>query len=296
MNQAALEKNNLIAFLLRTGLGTVFVIGGLNKLTLLLSQSTHQGMVDNYMGTAGYINSFFQEWLFAGDWMSPATFLTALSTFELVSGIMLIAGILVRPLALIYGFLLWTFVIALPVMTVPGESISVKTYESPAILVQIRDIALSGFMFVLFNLGAGRWSLDNRWQQPNGDMTEALGVLLRLSLAGLLVVAGLFAGMPKIQSYATPGWILFVTGVLIMFGPMAVQRFAGALVVAIMLWFMVNKLSVDKTIIGNLNGFKREFATLTAGLIVVMYGAGVRYTLTDMVEKSRNYLLRYKVA
>lgn len=93
-------------------------------------------------------------------WILFLALLISLSTFELLSGVALVAGFLVRPLALFYGFLLWSFVIALPTHTVPGVGIETKTYMAPAILVQIRDITLSGLMFVLYNLGAGARSLD----------------------------------------------------------------------------------------------------------------------------------------
>jgi|OM-RGC.v1.029007504 hypothetical protein len=45
-----------------------------------------------------------------------------LSVFELVSGLLLIVGLVVRPLSLAYAFLLWSFVVALPVMTAPGTT------------------------------------------------------------------------------------------------------------------------------------------------------------------------------
>ncbi len=186
------ERLALVAAFLRTGLGLVFVIGGFSKLSLLLNASTHDGMVANYMGTAGYINTLFQDYLFfEGSPFTPSGFLITLSAFELISGIALMAGLMVRPLALFYGFLLWSFVVALPVHTVPGVAIDVKTYTSPAIFVQIRDITLSGMMFVLFNLGAGIGSLDNRLfpHKPSISWTS-LGLLLRFSLGITFIVGG----------------------------------------------------------------------------------------------------------
>ena len=113
------EQVALVAAFLRIGLGLVFVIGGISKLSLLLNANTHDGMVASYMGTAGYINTLFQDFLFfEGSFLTPSVFLMLLSAFELVSGIALVAGFLIRPLALIYGFLLWSFVIALPVFLV----------------------------------------------------------------------------------------------------------------------------------------------------------------------------------
>ncbi|WP_299729287.1 DoxX family membrane protein [uncultured Endozoicomonas sp.] len=169
------DQTALIASFLRVGVGLLFVIGGLSKLSLLLNSTTHDGMVANYMGTEGYINTLFQAYLFSdGSLLTPSVFLKTLSAFELVSGFFLIVGFMVRPLALFYGFLLWSFVVALPVHTVPGVEVDVKTYTSPAIFVQIRDITLSGMMFVLFNLGAGVRSWITNY------------FLIRLRLAGSL--------------------------------------------------------------------------------------------------------------
>ena len=97
------------AMLLRVGLGTLFVIGGLAKLSRLLSPSASDGIVAQYMGSLGYINDTFQNWLFSGmlgEVLSPWTFLTLLSAFELVSGLMLIAGLFVRGLSAFWALLL----------------------------------------------------------------------------------------------------------------------------------------------------------------------------------------------
>jgi len=293
------ESNiGLIALLLRLGLGTVFIIGGISKLSLLLNESTHQGMVDNYMGSSGYINELFQQYLFtgvAGEFLSPAGFLTTLSAFELVSGIALVAGFLIRPLSLFYAFLLWTFVVSLPTMTVPGVEISEKTYTSPAIFVQIRDIALSGFMFALFNIGAGMKSVDNRFIAPKTSIDwDQMGLLLRISLAIIFIVGGFFGGFAKIPTFATANLLLAATGLALMFGSKKVVQAAGFVAAGIMLWFIFHKFSIDKTLIKNLNGFKREFAFLAAGVVLAIFGGGGKYTLGDIASRSKTYLTSYK--
>lgn len=216
------ERANWSAMILRIGLGIVFIIGGWNKLSQLLDSARHDDLVANYTATNGYINQFFLDYLFRADgsgWLTQSGFLATLSTFELVSGILLVAGLFVRPLALVYAFLLWTFVMALPVTTTPGAVPDVVTFRSPAVLVQIRDIALSGMMFVLFNLGSGAYSLDGRFGFGDTDRAQPswdnLGLLLRLSIAAILIVGGVFAGGDHIPTFATPRWILIILGILI---------------------------------------------------------------------------------
>ncbi|MEE9320335.1 MAG: DoxX family protein [Granulosicoccus sp.] len=280
--QTSWQRIDNIALCLRLGVGAVFVIGGYSKLSQLLDPTRSQAMVDQYMGPAGYINSFFSDYLFNGmlsGIISPWGFLTALSSFELISGLALLVGFLVGPLALVYGFLLWTFVFSLPVVTTPGVEVTVKTYTSPALLVQIRDVALSGFMFVLFNLGSGRFSIDAMRSKsrvrPEPVSWDAFALLTRLSLAVPFLVGGFFAGMSNIQSFSAYPLLLIVIGLLLVAG-------IGIRVVAIavaltMFWFMLGKFSVDKTLIANLNGFKREFAMLAASLVLFVYGGGNKF-------------------
>jgi uncharacterized membrane protein YphA (DoxX/SURF4 family) len=281
-----------IALALRVGLGSVFLIGGLFKLSRLLDPAASDGLVAKYVSPAGYINTFFQEVLFAGplgEVLTPWGFLAALSTFELVSGLALIAGFLVRPLALVYGFLLWTFIAALPVTVSPGATAADPTYLSPALLVQIRDIGLSGLMFVLVGLGAGAVSVD-RWLFGENDPAgiedwQGLGLLTRLSLAGPLLIGGLFAGMDHIQSWGLWPPLLILTGAVLVLGAGGV-RIAGAVAAAAMAWFIVGKIDPGASLIVNLNGFKRELAFLAAGGVLAVFGGGSRYTLADLRDRA----------
>lgn len=279
------------ALALRVGLGLVFVIGGWSKLSQLLDPARSEAIVALYVGPKGYINTFFLEYLFyEGSWLGPWSFLTVLSTFELLSGLALVAGLIVRPLALVYGFLLWTFVFSLPVVLTPGVAVTEKTYLAPAMLVQIRDITLSGLMFILFNLGSGSRSADVRLMGASAASSVAewrhLGLLLRLSLAVTLLVGGFFAGMANIKSFGMPGWLLIAVGLaLLVDGRTA--RVAGGAVVAMMVVYMLAKLSFDKSFIANLNAIKREFALLAAGGILAWRGGGSLYTLVDLAERFR---------
>ncbi len=213
------DTMTIVPLILRIGLGLVFVIGGVNKLSQLLNPVLQEKILASYWGTSGYVNQFFIDFLFTSGQLSPWWFLTSLSAFELISGIALIIGFAVRPLSLLYGFLLWSFVIALPTVTTPGVEVAVKTYFAPAIFVQIRDIALSGMMFVLYNLGSGAYSLDKKlFNTPaiNANINwDTLGLLLRLSLAAPLLIGAVFFSMPNIQTFASMPWILLLVAVLI---------------------------------------------------------------------------------
>ena len=282
-----LGGNKETATILRVGLGLVFVIGGYSKLSQLLDPDRTAAIVGSYTGGTGYINEFFMNYLFAdSSWISPWSFLTALSAFELFSGIALVVGLLVRPLALIYAFLLWTFVFSLPVVTTPGVEPAVKTYTSPAMFVQIRDIALSGIFFALLAIGSGRFSIDSVILR-NGVNTENvnwnnMGLLLRLSLAAPLIIGGMFGDYANIATYATFQPLLVVLGVLLIIGVRV--REAAIAVFLVMLWFIASKISLDKSLIANLNGFKREFAMLGVSIVLLARGGGTAYTPGELIQ------------
>ena len=282
--------NQDAALFIRVGMGLLFIIGGCSKLSQLLDPSYAEGIVMSYVGTTGYINDVFLTFLFpSGSFLSPWGFLTALSSFELVSGVALVAGFLVRPLALVYAFLLWTFVFSLPVVTTPGVELTVQTYTSPAMFVQSRDIALSGMMFVLYQLGSGRRSLDslflvnaNQSEQKNWDN---LGLLLRLSVALPLLIGALFGSFGNIMTFASPGWILLVVSLLLIAGVKV--RDAAAITMVIMAWYIMTKLTLDKSFIANLNGFKRELALFSGALVLFGCGGGNSYTPVDFARRIR---------
>ena len=291
MNYKNLHLHNRdVATILRIGLGLVFIIGGYSKLSQLLDPARTDAIVASYIGGKGYINDFFMNFLFSNNsLLSRWGFLTALSTFELISGIALVIGLMVRPLALVYAFLLWTFVFSLPVVTTPGVETTVQTYTSPAMFVQMRDIALSGFMFTLLMLGSGRFSVDQLILKRGVNSEDAswnnLGLLLRLSLAAPLIIGGMFGGYPQISTFATFQPVLLILGVLLIVGVQT--RVAAAVTAGVMLWFMATKLDFDKSAIANLNGFKREFAFLAVGIVIGIRGGGSSYTFKDLGERIR---------
>lgn len=289
------ESLGLAALMLRVGLGLVFVIGGISKLSQLLDPEREAAILSSYWGGKGYVNQFFVDFMFGPDGMSAWWFLTSLSFFEAISGFMLLAGLLVRPLSLIYGFLLWSFIVSLPVVTTPQVDPAIQTYMAPALLVQIRDVALSGMMFVLYNLGSGIYSLDSKFFNTRSPAPwDNLGLLLRLSLALPLLVAGVFNGMANIPTFASSSLILIPLALWIASGNGL--RYAGPVLAAVMLWYMAHKLNADKSLIGNLNGFKREFAFLAGGLVLALFGGGRLYTLDNALNRIKGLFSKRNIS
>jgi len=282
-----------VAFILRLGVGLVFFAGGLAKLSKLLVPSAQADMVNLYLSPGGYINQFFYNYLFVdgalSTFMTPWLFLTSLSALEFIAGVALLVGIGVRAFSLIFAFLCWTFVLALPVVNATGFEIVTKTHTAPAILVMIRDIAISGILFVLYNIGPGSWSLDKKLFNVSTENKEinwdALGLLLRLSIGFVFIVGGAFYGLENIKSFAHPA-LLIIVGLILVMGNGA--RYAGYAGTAILLWYMFNTMALDKGIIGNLNSVKREFALLASTVVLAILGGGNSHTLMGLFSRSQN--------
>ena len=93
--------------------------------------------------------------------------------------------------------------------------------------------------------------------------------------------------MPQVQ------WLLAIIGLLLILGHVVLVRAAGVAVMAVMLMYMAHKLSVDKSIIANLNSFKREFALAAAGAALLLAGGGSAFTAQDLLARSKGYFCRY---
>ncbi|NSX54740.1 DoxX family membrane protein [Parasulfitobacter algicola] len=285
-----------LALTLRVGLASVFIIGGIAKLERLLTASKAQGIVDQYTGALGYINETFMAFLFSGnfpDFITPWSFLTVLSAFELISGLMLLAGLMVRPLCLIWVPLLWSFVFSLPVVTTPGFIPPEATYTSPALFVQIRDVALSGLFAVLYNLGSGARSVDAAYGLPvaRGINWDPLAYLMRISLALIFVIGGAFHGFHKVMTFGAPAIILLMIGFGLIAG-IGVWWFAAA-AVAVIGWYMITKLGVASSVLGYANSIKREIALLLGSGIIAYAGGGRLFTAHGLLQSLRDGWLTY---
>lgn len=289
-------RADMIALVLRLGLGSVFVIGGWWKLSRALSAEHADALVSRYMAADGYINTFFQQYLFTeglGDFLTPLGFMILLSAFELVSGLALIAGLFVRALSFFYAFLMWSFVIALPVVTATGYPADTISHFSPALLVQIRDVGLSGMFLVLFHLGSGSGSLDGRLFGRGGAQAQtdwdSYGLLLRLSVAAVFLVGGFFAGYGHIKSFVPIPVLLILVGVLLASGHLV--RLGALAAFLILAWYCFGKISIDATLWNNLNAIKRELAYLAATGVLVAVGGGQAFRPGTLIRDPHATLL-----
>ena len=282
----------LIALFLRLGIGAVFLVGGWWKLSRALDPARADALVARYTAPNGYINAFFQDYLFSGGWISPWMFLTALSALELVAGIALILGLLVRPFAILFGLLVWSFVAALPVLTAPGLGVEDGTFLTPSLIVQIRDIGLSGMCFVLVAAGSGKWSLDasviNRGAHPLPLNWSVFGLLLRLSVAVVFIAGGAFFGLDHVKSWSSLPILLIVIGVVMASGH-GVRLAAGA-ALAVVLVYCLNAINVDKALWDNFNAVKREIAFIAAAAVLLRFSGGPAFRVGKLFEEPRDVL------
>ena len=289
------QATDKIALALRLGLGSVFVAGGWWKLARAIDPLGSEAFVDRYMASNGYINAFFDQYLFAdpGALLTPLAFLTILSAFELAAGIALLAGAFVRAISLTFAFMLWTFVLALPVVTASGFETGAPSYFSPALLVQIRDIGLSGMCFVLFSLGSGPWSVDQRVLGRGAPPAElnwnTLGLVLRLSVAAVFIVGGLFAGYDHIKSFVGVPVLLTAVGVVLASGHLT--RIAAAAAFAIVAWYCVGQLGSGVAAWDYFNSVKREVAFLAAIGVLFVFQGGTAFRPSALLRTPKQSIL-----
>ncbi|MBM7067796.1 DoxX family protein [Actibacterium sp. 188UL27-1] len=289
LNRAQLDH---VALALRLGLGGVFLTGGWWKLSRALDPDRAGDLVTRYMAPNGYINAFFQDYLFTDSLLTPWAFLTALSAFELLAGIALILGVFIRPLAIIFGVLMWSFVAALPVLTTPGAATDQSTYLTPALIVQIRDVGLSGICLVLALIGSGRHSLDERLM-ARGAPSEALpwpvlALVLRISIALPLLAGGAFYGLDHVKSWIGVPLLLLIIGAIFVAGHGV--RIAAVATVAVLVVFAIGTMAPDKSFWDTLNSFKREFAFLAAALVLARFSGGSLLRVGELAQKPMGVL------
>ncbi len=290
------RDSDRISLILRISLGAVFVIGGWWKLSRALDPSAAPALVERYMAPNGYINAFFADFLFngpLGGLLEPLSFLTLLSAFELLAGLALIFGLLVRSFSFVFAFLLWSFVVALPVVTASGAGVDGTTHFSPALLVQVRDIGMSGLFFVLFALGSGSYSLDRRLfargAGPENFDWSRYGLIVRLAVGVVFLVGGLFAGFDHIKSFVPVPALLVAIGLVLISGHFV--RFGAGIALAVLLWYCAGKISFDVAVWNNLNAIKRELAFIAASAVLVRWGGGLAFRSTGLMTQPLSALV-----
>ncbi len=157
-------------------------------------------------------------------------------------------------------------------------------------------MALSGLLFALFNLGAGARSLDGALIGAGATAPSAnwnnLGLLVRLALAAPLLTGGVFAGLDHIHTFHAPGVVLVALGVAVLGGVQV--RLAALGVALVILAFAAQSVDFDRSLIANLNGFKRELALLAAAAVLARFGGGGKFTPGDLAGRARSVLRGFK--
>ena len=80
---------------------------------------------------------------------------------------------------------------------------------------------------------------------------DNLGLLLQLSLGFMLLIGAFYSSFDDIMTFVTQSWILLIAG-LLLFSGIKVQE-SAFVTMAIMLWYVMTKLTLDKSFIDNLN-------------------------------------------
>ncbi|MCX4028601.1 DoxX family membrane protein [Endozoicomonas sp. SM1973] len=262
------------AFILRLGLGGWLVVEALIKFLGLLSPTQFADMLGFYLGTAGYINQFFQYFLFQSSWghlLTPASLLALMAMVELVVGCSLIAGLAVKWNAMLTFFMLVFYVIALPVMTIPNVQLEVAVYTAPAPLVQIREVAMAIAAFVLYKLGPGFYSVSN---ELNGIISEkywyGLWGKLRYALILPLVVAALFGGFGHIPTFAAPAFLLAALGAALTVDSLKVVRWAAWLAALVFFHYALFMIDWSDNWLKNIYAVRREFGLVSISVALAL--------------------------
>ncbi|MGI8538632.1 MAG: DoxX family protein [Rubrobacteraceae bacterium] len=209
---------------------------------------------------SGWISPFFVDQITGRLGMSVETFLQFQGYFEIILGLLLIAGFFTPVIAVVVGLMFWSFAVANPVA---GE------------IRLSRDVALAGLCFALVVAGPGRWSVDNAIRGGASWFSErrdAVLVVVRLSLAFTLLASALFTGgvMASHLNETLPMFVVFALGLLFAAG--VAPRFAAA---AFVLWMgvVIPLEIVGEGLLGGLDSIKREIGLLAGAIVYTLTGS-----------------------
>ncbi len=140
--------------------------------------------------------------------------------------------------------------------------------------------------FALFAMGSGKYSLDQKFLgrgfAPENLNWNHYGLLLRLSLASVFIVGGVFFGFSHIKSFIPVPIALTLIGLVLASGH--ATRLAALAAFAVIAWYSLGKLSLDTSISSNLNSIKRELAFLALSLILMLYQGGLFFRPLDLLS------------
>lgn len=270
-NKPASRMGSLAAFL-RVALGVVFVLGGVR---IGFPAEGREELAASYVDPqSGWISPFFVEQITGRLGVSVESLLQFQGYFEILLGLLLIAGVFTPVVAVAVGLMFWSFAVANPVA---GE------------IRLSRDVALAGLCFALVAAGPGRWSVDSAVRGAASWFSErrdAALLVVRLSLAFTLLASALFTGgvMANHLNETLPAPFVLALGLLLLAG--VAPRFAAA---AFVLWMgvVIPVEIVAEGLLGGLDSIKREIGLLAGALVYALAGSDRWAILRPLEPKSR---------
>lgn len=248
---------DILPTVLRCTLGLVFILGG----TKIGFPPDPEALAASYIDPqTGWIHPVVADFITVQLGMSIASFLQIQGLVEILIGALLILGIFTTPVALIMGFMFWSFAVANPVL---GE------------IRLSRDIALAGICVALAIAGPGRWSLDVQLRKVKAwfeERRDIVLVIIRLSLAFTLIASTLVTVDPFVNplNSTLPIFMVLGLGLLLAFG--ILPRWTAGALMAWMLFVVINSL-MAKGLIAGLEGTKRELGIMIGSFTYFMAGA-----------------------
>lgn len=269
-----------IAQILRLGLGLTLIGAGWAALQAARAGPLTPEALWHHFGMSGEIadslTTLFFEWL---GLLTPEAFLAFAGGLGLVGGLAVLAGLLTRPVAGLFGLAYavpWLAGLfdALPWIW-QGDDYS---FLAPSFLA-LREPGIALLFLVLFNLGSGTNSLDNRfrlaWTIPQGTRWDTIAVQLRLALSLMLFSVGLAPVLFGEVLSPVPWYGVLFTGVLVFFG--LIPRVSGLAVLVILLWGIGAALHGVSTFSGLVAALSPDAAFLGAAAVFTLAGSGERW-------------------
>lgn len=247
--------------LLRVAVGSVFLIGGLKLVApTLFGIAGRDALGVSFTDpTKGFVAPWLAERITDDVGVSISAFLLVQGVVEVTLGLLLVAGLGTRMVALNMAMMFWAFTVAAP--------------QAGAVRLS-RDLALLAVCVALFLTGGGRWSLDGlrrrRVAPPAGRRDVAL-VLIRLGMAYPLLASAMFRGgiFDNPLNTTLPVLLVVLIGLVLAVG--MVPRWVMAPVALWLIYLLPAKLA-EHGLFPGLDTIKREIGLLAAAGVYVLAG------------------------